>query len=135
MSLESELDFHVNEELLVPNNEPQVLEKPHTEDHGVEENIHADPSTENGRRPTTKADRFTFNAAENVGETILVQKQRQSLDRFNGYMALMSKFIVTKPSSFKEVVQQKIWVDTMVEEYESIVKNNACEVVPSSVGK
>jgi hypothetical protein len=40
-------------------------------------------------------------------------------------MALMSKCIVTKPSSFQEAVQDPTWVDAMVEEYDSIVKNSA----------
>ena len=32
-------------------------------------------------------------------------------------------------------MQQPIWVDAMVEEYDSIVRNNAWEVVPRPVGK
>ena len=51
--LERELDLHAEEELLVPKNEPQDVEQPHVEDHGVEENTHAEPSTKNGRRCTT----------------------------------------------------------------------------------
>ena len=50
-------------------------------------------------------------------------------------MALMSKCIVIEPSSFEEAVKQPIWVDAMVEEYDSIVKNIAWEVVPRPVGK
>ena len=46
-------------------------------------------------------------------------------------MALMRKCIVTKPSSFQEVVQQPIWVDAMVEKHDSIFKNNAWEIVPT----
>ena len=33
--LERELDLHASEELLVPNNEPQDVEKPQDEDYGV----------------------------------------------------------------------------------------------------
>ena len=47
----------------------------------------------------------------------------------------MRKCIVTEPSSFQEVVQKPTWVDAMVEEYESIVKNSAWEIVPRSVDK
>ena len=47
----------------------------------------------------------------------------------------MSKCIVTKPSSFEEAVQEPTWVDAMVEEYDSIVRNNAWEIVPRPVGK
>ena len=50
-------------------------------------------------------------------------------------MSLMSKCIVIGPSYFEEVVQQPTWVDAMVEEYESIIRNNAWEVVPRPVGK
>ena len=50
-------------------------------------------------------------------------------------MSLMSKCIVTEPSSFQEAMQQPTWVDAMVEEYDSIVKNNAWEIVPRPVDK
>ena len=42
---------------------------------------------------------------------------------------------MTKPSSFQEAVQQPTWVNAMVEEYDSIVKNSACEIVPRPVNK
>ena len=47
----------------------------------------------------------------------------------------MSKCIVTKPSSFKEVVEDPAWVDAMVEEYDSIVRNSAWEIFPRLEGK
>ena len=47
----------------------------------------------------------------------------------------MRKFIVTEPSSFHEEVHQSTWVDAMVEEYDSIVKNSAWEVFPRPVNK
>ena len=50
-------------------------------------------------------------------------------------MALMSKCIVTKPSSFEEAVEDPAWVDAMVEEYDSIVRNSAWEIVPRPEGK
>jgi hypothetical protein len=50
-------------------------------------------------------------------------------------MALMRKYIVTEPSSFQEVVQDPTWVYAMVEEYDSIVKNSAWEIVPRPVDK
>ena len=42
---------------------------------------------------------------------------------------------MTKPFSFQEAVQDPIWVDAMVEEYDSIVKNSAWEIVPRLVDK
>ena len=47
----------------------------------------------------------------------------------------MSKCIVTKPSSFEEAVQEPTWVDAMVDEYNSIVRNSAWEIVPRPMGK
>ena len=67
MSLERELDLDADKELLVPKDEPQYVEQPHGEDHGVEENTHAEPSTRNCRRRTTKADRLRLDATEHVG--------------------------------------------------------------------
>ena len=47
----------------------------------------------------------------------------------------MSKCIVTEPYSFEEAVEDPAWVDAMVEEYDSIVRNCAWEIVPRSEGK
>ena len=50
----------------------------------------------------------------------------------------MSKCIVTgssEPSSFEEAMEDPTWVDAMVEEYDSIVKNSAWEIVPRPEGK
>jgi len=44
-------------------------------------------------------------------------------------MALVGKCVETETSSFKEAVQQPIWVDVMVEEYDSIVCNSVWYMV------
>jgi hypothetical protein len=111
------------------------VDQPHEEVHGVEETTQAEPSIRNGRKHTTEADRLRLDAARNVGAPISQPRQRQSPDRFVGYMALMSKCIVTEPSSFQEVVQDPTRVDAMVEEYDSIVKNSVWEIVPRSIDK
>ena len=41
-SLKRELDFHAYEELLVPKDEPQDVEQPQDEDHGVAETTQAE---------------------------------------------------------------------------------------------
>ena len=48
----------------------------------------------------------------------------RSLDRYTRYIAIMSKCVEIEPSSFEEVVQQLVWVDAMVEEYDSIIRNS-----------
>ncbi len=45
-------------------------------------------------------------------------------------MSLMIELVETKPSSFEEAGGKLVWVDAMVEEYDSIMKNNILEVVP-----
>ena len=50
-------------------------------------------------------------------------------------MVLMRKCIMIEPSSFEEAVEDPAWVDAMVEEYDSIVRNNAWEIIPRPVGK
>ena len=62
-----ELDFHADEELLVPKDGPQDVEQPKDEDLGVAETTHADPSTRNGRKHTREADRLMLYATEHVG--------------------------------------------------------------------
>jgi hypothetical protein len=135
LSLERELDLHAEEELLVLKDESQDVDQPHEEAHGVEEATQVDPYIINGRKRTMEADRLRLDAAQNVGAPTSQRRQRQSPGRFTGYMALMSKCILTHPSSFQEAVQDPTWLDAMVEEYDSIVKNSAWEIVPRLVDK
>jgi len=129
-SLEREFHLHVDEELLAPKEEPMDdVEQPHTEEKRVEEPTHAKTSRD-GRKRTKEADRLMHDSRENVGAPTSQRMQRRSLDQYTGYMALMSESVETKPSSFKEAVQSLVWVDAMVEEYDSIIRNNAWEVVP-----
>eukprot|EP00253_Pinus_taeda_P032690 PITA_32690 len=50
-------------------------------------------------------------------------------------MPFVGECIETEPYSFEEAVQQPIWVDAMVEEYDSIVRNNVWDVVPRPENK
>jgi len=50
-------------------------------------------------------------------------------------MALVGECVDTEPSSFEEAVKQPICVDSMVEEYDSIVRNNVWDVVLRPVDK
>jgi hypothetical protein len=135
LSLERELDLHAKEELLVPKDESQDVDQPHEEVHGVEKTTQANPSIINGRKSTTEVDRLRLDDAQNVGAPTSQGRQIQSPDPFARYMALMRKCIVTEPSSFQEAVQDPTWVDAMVEEYDSIVKKSAWEIVPIPIDK
>ena len=47
----------------------------------------------------------------------------------------MSQLISAEPSSYEEATSKQVWVDAMVEEYSSIMKNDVWEVVPRPAGK
>ena len=47
----------------------------------------------------------------------------------------MPDFIDKEPSNYEEVVEQKEWKDNMIEEYQSIMKNDVWDVVPRPEGK
>ena len=89
LSLERELDLHVEEELLVPKYESLDVDQPQEEVHGVEESTHLEPNIKTGRRRTTEDDRLRLNVAQNVGAPTSKHKQRESPDQFTGYMALV----------------------------------------------
>jgi hypothetical protein len=104
LSLERELDLHAEEELVIPKDESQDVDQPHEEVHGVEESTQAEPSIRNGRKCTMEDDRLRLDVAQNVGAPTSQRRQRQSPDRFTGYMAFMRKCIVIEPSSFQEAM-------------------------------
>ena len=45
-------------------------------------------------------------------------------------MALMSDLVEKERTCFEYETKQKEWVDAMVEEYQSIIKNDVWEIVP-----
>jgi hypothetical protein len=47
----------------------------------------------------------------------------------------MSSIINVEPSSFEEATGQQVWQDAMMEEYNSIMKNDVWEIVPKPKGK
>jgi transposase InsO family protein len=49
---------------------------------------------------------------------------------FSSYTALMCDLLEEEPTYFEEAIQRKEWVDSMTEEYQSIMKNEVWEIVP-----
>ena len=50
-------------------------------------------------------------------------------------MDLMCDLVDKEPTCFEEAIKQKEWVDAMVEDYQSIIKNDVWEVVSRSKDK
>jgi hypothetical protein len=51
---------------------------------------------------------------------------------------MIAKFnlvIDSEPSTFEKDTKHKVWKDSMIEEYESILKNDVWEMVPRAQGK
>ena len=94
----------------------------------METSTHAESSRDGWKR-SREADRLMLDARENVGQPSSQRRQRRSPERYTGYMALVGECVESEPSSFEEAVQQPVWVDAMVEEYDSIVHNNVWDVV------
>ena len=47
----------------------------------------------------------------------------------------MCDLVDKEPTCFEEAIKKKEWVDAMVEEYQSIIKNGVWEIVPRSKDK
>jgi hypothetical protein len=43
---------------------------------------------------------------------------------YSNYVALVSNIIDAEPSSYEEAAEKKVWQDAMIEEYQSIMKND-----------
>jgi predicted metal-dependent hydrolase len=62
-------------------------------------------------------------------------RERKRPHKFSSYVALMSNIIDSEPSTFKKVVENLEWKDAMMEEYQSIMKNDVWEFVLRPEGK
>ena len=51
-------------------------------------------------------------------------RERKTTRSCSNYVALLCDFIDKEPSSYEEVTEWKEWKDDMIEEYQSIVKND-----------
>ena len=50
--------------------------------------------------------------------------------RFSSYAAYMTKLLDEEPTTFEEAVQKGQWKEAMMEEHQSIMKNEVWEIVP-----
>jgi hypothetical protein len=55
--------------------------------------------------------------------------RERSPQKFPTYMALMTNIIDLEPSIFEEATIQHVWRDSMVEEHNSIMRNDVWEIV------
>ena len=53
----------------------------------------------------------------------------------SNYVALMCNLVDEEPTCFEEASKKKEWMDCTIEEYQSILKNDVWEVVPTPKDK
>jgi hypothetical protein len=56
-------------------------------------------------------------------------------ERFCSYIAMLRNIRESEPSTFEEATGRHVWRDAMMEEYNSIMKNDVWEIVPRPEGK
>ena len=79
--------------------------------------------------------REAIEGAEIYGAPKENHRERKRIRSYSGYVALLCDFIDKEPSSYEEVAERKEWKDAMIEEYQSIMKNDVWDVVPRPEGK
>ena len=62
-------------------------------------------------------------------------RERKRTRSCSGYVDLLCDFIDKEPSNYEEAIERKEWKDAMIEEYQSIMKNDVWDVVPRLEGK
>jgi hypothetical protein len=54
---------------------------------------------------------------------------------YSSYIALMSEISKSEPSDVEEAIKHQHWKDAMIEEYNSILKNDVWDIVPRPKNK
>jgi hypothetical protein len=73
--------------------------------------------------------------AKRYGSTENYLRESKKMKQYSNYVACLCDIMDAKPSSYEEVVEKRVWKDSMREEYQSIVKNDVWDVVPGPKDK
>jgi hypothetical protein len=93
------------------------------------------PLTTSGKRRPRWFQETLKEAIENVGEPKSQIRQRRPLVRLGAYLALVTTIGDIEPQTFVQAVDHQVWREAMVEEYDSIMRNDVWDVVLRPVGK
>ena len=64
-----------------------------------------------------------------------MHRERKRTRSYSSYVALLCDIIDKEPPNYEEVAEKKEWKDAMIEEYQTIMKNDVWDVVPRLDGK
>ena len=62
-------------------------------------------------------------------------RESKASERFSRYLAQVTSLRESKPTTYEESYTHQVWRDAMMEEYNSIMKNDVWEVVTRPEGK
>jgi hypothetical protein len=62
-------------------------------------------------------------------------KERKRPQPYSSYVALLCDIIDDEPTCYEEFVGKKVWKDSVIEEYQSIIKNDVWDVVLRPIEK
>jgi hypothetical protein len=65
-----------------------------------------------------------------VGNPRHAVRESKPLERFYSYIVMVRSIWESDPSTFEEATSRQVWRYAMMEEYNSIMKNDVWEVVP-----
>jgi len=85
------------------------------------------------KRPTWLRD--TLQEAEGNSSPSGSTRENNRPRKFSSYSALMFHIIDSEPSCFDEANKLQVWRNAMMEDYQSIMKNDVWEIVPRPQGK
>jgi hypothetical protein len=91
-------------------------------------------TTSERRKPKWIQDIFR-EAQGSVGNPKHEVRESKPPERFCSYIVMVSNIQESEPSTFEEATSIQVWRDAMMEEYNSIMKNDVWEVVPRPEGK
>jgi hypothetical protein len=74
-------------------------------------------------------------AKENVEEPKRLFRESRAPERLGSYLAMVTSITDAKPKTFAQAVDQQVWREAMLEEYDSTMRDDVWEVVPRLVGK
>ena len=89
-----------------------------------------DPSREKNyhkRKPTWVREEILD--AERYGTPEGIHRESKRPRPYSSYVALLCDIIDKEPSNYEEATEKKEWKDAMIEEYQSIMKNDVWDVV------
>jgi hypothetical protein len=69
------------------------------------------------------------------GESQTGMRESKPPERFCSYITMVSSIRESEPSTSEEATGRQVWRDAMMEEYNSVMKNDILEIVPRPEGK